>query len=282
MERKVLGRGLDALIGGDEGAPKERVQMIRIDQVQLSPFQPRMTFSDRKIEELAQSIREKGIIQPVLVRPGENDTFELIAGERRLRAATLAGLGEIPAIVRRVADSDVLEMAIVENVQREDLNAIDEAKAYHRLSLEFGFNIEQISKKVGKDQSTISNILRLLKLPEKVQDFLNRELITVGHAKAILSLIDPESQIQFCHKIIEKGLSVRQAEFLTSRQARRHKSRGRKEDDPNIRALEKRLMDVFGTKVKITHKKKRGKIEIEYYSLDDLERVLRKLCVNEE
>lgn len=280
MDRKVLGRGLDALIpAADPNAPKERVQMLKVTQVQASTFQPRLTFSQEKIEQLAKSVQEKGIIQPILVRALEGDRFELIAGERRLRAAKHLGLLEVPAIVRRVADADLLEMSIVENVQREELNALEEAKAYRRLAQEFGFSQDTIAQRVGKDKTSISNLLRVLNLPKSIQDFLSENRITLGHAKALLSLSDEKRQIALCDAILKKNLSVRQAELLASPQKARFSGRsaGRVEKDAELRALEEKLQHKLGTKVRIHHGRKRGKIEIEYFSLDDLDRVLRLL-----
>ncbi len=274
MERKVLGRGLDALITPTDAGAKERVQTLRLEQIHASRFQPRLRFSQEKIEELANSIREKGVIQPVLVRATGVDQYELIAGERRLRAAKHLGLAEVPAIVRRVADADLLEMSIIENVQREELNALEEAKAYQRLAQEFGRTQDEIAKQVGKDKTSISNLLRLINLPEEIQEKLSDNLISFGHAKAILSLGDTRSQIRLCQAIIKKGLSVRQTEQMTS--PRRPRGRSAKTNDPGaeIRDLESRLQHRLGTKVRIHHGKKRGRIEIEYYSLEDLDRVL--------
>jgi ParB family chromosome partitioning protein len=282
MERKVLGRGLEALIPVDSQGIKERVLMLKVSQVQASRLQPRLNFSQEKIQELANSIREKGVIQPVLVRAAGVDQYELIAGERRLRAVKHLGLTEIPAIVRRVADADLLEMSIIENIQREELNAVEEAKAYRRLAQEFGLTQDTIANRVGKDKSSISNLLRLLNLPEKIQDYLSKEFITFGHAKAILSLTDAKRQITFCEQIIERNLSVRQAEIAAGQ--RLHPKRkaarvGAPAADSHIRDLEERLQHALGTRVRVHHGKKRGKIEIEYYSLEDLDRVLALLGV---
>ena len=276
MERK-LGKGLEALIPTTD-LPKERVQTLKVEQIQASRFQPRLNFSSQKIEELAKSIQEKGVIQPILVRALENDQYELIAGERRWRAVKHLGLAEIPAIIRRVADADLLEISIIENVQREELNPVDEAKAYRRLAQEFGHSQDHIADKVGKDKTSISNLLRILNLPDEIQEHLSNNLITLGHAKALLSLGDPKRQVRFCQTIIEKGLSVRQMEFLASqktlRRAARHKS-----DIPEIKSLEEKLQHVLGTKVRIHQGRKRGRIEIDYYSLEDLSRVLKILGV---
>ncbi|MGH7197287.1 MAG: ParB/RepB/Spo0J family partition protein [Candidatus Omnitrophota bacterium] len=281
MERKVLGRGLEALIPADSQGIKERVQMLKVSQVEASRLQPRLNFSQERIQELANSIREKGVIQPVLVRAAGEDRYELIAGERRLRAVKHLGLTEIPAIVRRVTDADLLEMSLIENIQREELNPVEEAKAYRRLAQEFGLTQDTIAARVGKDKSSISNLLRILNLPDKIQDYLSKEFITFGHAKAILSLGDPKRQITFCEQIIERHLSVRQAEIGASQRLspKRKAARAALTADSNLRDLEEKLQHALGTKVRLHHGKKRGKIEIEYYSLEDLDRVLALLGV---
>ncbi len=279
MERRVLGRGLNALIPQTPaGTPdsRERVQILKTEQIFTSRFQPRLTFSQEKIEELANSIREQGVIQPILVRAVDVDKYELIAGERRLRAVKHLGNNEIPAIVRRVADADVLEMSIIENIQREELNALEEAKAYRRLAQEFGHTQNQIANRVGKDISSVANILRLLNLPEKIQEFLSQNLITFGHARALLAIKDEARQMSVCEKVMEQGLSVRQVEQLTTSPARRSGSKitKKKQNDVHLRSIEEKLQQILGTKVRIQHGIKRGKIEIEYYSLEDLNRVL--------
>ncbi len=280
MERKVLGKGLEALIPTDD-KPTERVQLLKVSQVHASRFQPRLNFVESKIQELAKSIKEKGVIQPIIVRALDNDNFELIAGERRLRALKYLGLAEVPAIVRRVPDADVLEMSLIENIQRQELNAIEEGKAYRRLMQEFGLNQESIAERVGKDKSSVSNTLRILNLPEKIQDYLSKEFITFGHAKALLSLGDAKRQISFCEKIIKRGLSVRQAEFLTNSKLRPKSRRVNLSANTDIKNLEEKLQHVLGTKVRIHHGKKRGRVEIEYYSFDDLERLLKILGVGQ-
>lgn len=280
MEKKVLGRGLEALIPQDLDQAKEKIQPLKTEQIHASRLQPRLNFSQEKIEELAQSIKEKGVIQPILVRTVGENRYELIAGERRLRAVKHLGLSEIPAIVRRVADADLLEISIIENIQREELNPIEEAKAYRRLAQEFGHTQDHIANRVGKDKTSISNLLRILNLPDKVQDYISKNMISFGHAKALLSLGDGDRQILFCEKIIKKNLSVRQCEQMTGG----HKSRGklspRRQENIELRAIEEKLQHILGTKVRIHHGKKRGKIEIEYYSLDDLERLLKILRIS--
>ncbi len=277
MEKRVLGRGLEALIPQEAAQSKERVQSLKTSEIHASKYQPRLTFSQEKIEELASSIREKGVIQPVLVRETSQGHYELIAGERRLRAAKHLGLTEIPAIVRRVADADLLEISIIENIQREELNAVEEAKAYRRLAQEFGHTQDHIANRVGKDKTSISNLLRILNLPEKIQDYISKNTISFGHAKVLLSLGDEKQQMSFCERIIQKSLSVRQFEQLTSGFRTRKKVSARRQQSDELRSLEEKLQHRLGTKVRIQHGKKRGKIEIEYYSLDDLDRVLKLL-----
>ncbi len=279
MDRKVLGRGLEALIPAGVQDNRERIQNLKLHQISPSRFQPRVQFGKEKLEELANSIREKGVIQPILVRSTGADQYELIAGERRFRAAKHLGLEEIPAIIRKIADADALETAIIENIQREELNPVEEAKAYRRLAQEFGVTQDAIAKRVGKDKSSISNLLRLLNLPDKIQDYISQNMITMGHAKALLSLLDPKKQAALCEKIIKNGLSVRQIELLSQRGQTRRAKTVAFTRDAEIRNLEDKLQHVLGTKVRILHGKKRGNIQIEYFSLEDLERVLKILGV---
>jgi ParB family transcriptional regulator, chromosome partitioning protein len=281
MERKVLGRGLEALIPTLQDNTREKVIMIKTSNIQPSKFQPRLNFSIEKITELANSIKEKGVIQPVLVRVMADGQYELIAGERRLRAIKLLGIDELPAIIRRVSDADALETSIIENIQREELNALEEAKAYRRLAMEFGLTQDTIADRVGKDKSSISNLLRILNLPEIIQEYLNKNMISFGHAKALLSIQDEKRQVAFCEEIIQRGLSVRQAELgYAESKKRRAKTIKNFTGDPDIRFLEEQLQHALGTKVRIFPGKKRGKIEIEYYSIDDLERVLKLLNIS--
>lgn len=276
MERKVLGRGLEALIPQDAAPKEHKAATLRMDQIKVSPFQPRQEFDMDKIHELANSIREKGVIQPVLVRPRVGNFYELIAGERRFRAARLLGMEEIPAIVRQASDTELLEISIIENVQREELNPVEEARAYRRLAQEFGHTQDAIADKVGKDKSSVSNLLRVLNLPQEIQVFLSKNVISMGHAKALLAFPDSKTQLDYCKAIIEKGWSVRQVENASKpkkRAAKRYSISG----DADIRELENRLREALGTKVRVLHSKKRGKIEIDYYSLDDLDRLITRL-----
>lgn len=280
MERRVLGRGLDALIPSmPDSGNKEVVRTLKVVDVKASKFQPRLHFSDEKIQELAQSIKEKGVIQPILVRSHTDGSFELIAGERRLRAVKFLGLTEIPAIVRRVSDADLLELSIIENVQREELNCLEEAKAYQRLAQEFNYSQDQIAEKVGKNKSSVSNLLRILNLPTKVQDYISQNLITFGHAKALISAGDEARQVLLCEEIVLRGLSVRQIEAILQPANPNKKAKIVKPADRDVQALENALQVALSTKVRIRHQKKRGKIEIEYYSLEDLERLTKIMGV---
>jgi len=272
MDRSVLGRGLSALI--PEGhQEREKIQNIEIEKIKTSKFQPRQFFSEGRIKELAESIREKGIIQPILVRP-QGDVFEIIAGERRYRAAKLLNLKEVPAIVKQVKDADVLELSLIENIQREELNRMEEARAFSRLAREFSMTHEVISKRVAKDRATISNTLRLLELPEKIQSFLEENSITMGHAKALLSLEKEKDRIRLCKSIMKKGLSVRQTENWVRAKAMKPEGSSRRKKDVHLSGIEEKLQHQFGTRVKILQGKKRGKIVIEYFSQEDLNRIL--------
>ena len=280
MERNVLGKGLSALI--PEGAQaKDRIQTVLIDEIRASSFQPRKNFPEGSLKELAESIREKGVIQPVLVRQIEGG-YELIAGERRFRAVKLLGHKEIPVIVKKVADADLLEIALVENIQREELNKIEEAKAYDRLARDFGLTHETISRRVGKDRATITNILRLLELPDKIQKFLEENTITMGHARSLLGIGDSKQQLKLCDRIVRKGLSVRQVEnTVRSEGGARKIYRSRPHRNPQIQHYEESLQHRLGTRVRIAQGKKRGKILIDFYSADDLNRVLTLLIPEE-
>ena len=271
---KRLGRGLEALIPEKitniEDAQK--IGKLKVSSIVPNRFQPRKRFDSERLKELKDSISEKGIIQPVIVRPVE-DGFELIAGERRFRAAQELGHEEIPAIIKDVADADSLEIALIENIQREELNPVEEANAYMNLMQKFNFTQEEISKAVGKNSSTISNTMRLLTLPELIQDYISDALISMGHAKAVLSLPTERSRIRFAKKIIRKNLSVRQAEELV-RQKMQKPQRSKPEKDAHLARIEEELQHYLGTRVKVLHGKKRGRVEIFYYSNEDLERVL--------
>lgn len=280
MERIVLGKGLSALLP-QEKKNNERVEMIEIDRLEPSPYQPRQYFSETRIQELADSIKEKGMIQPILAREN-NGRYEIIAGERRFRAAKLNGLKEIPVIVKKVSDSDVLEISIIENIQREELNRIEEARAYKRLAAEFSLTHEMISQKVSKDRTTITNILRLLELPDKIQQMVEENIISMGHARSLLSLDRPEEQLKLADLIVKKALSVRQCEEkVRSRMSELgHLPKAKKRTDVHIALAEEKLQHQLGTRVKVLQGKKRGKIVIEYFSQDDLNRILEIIHPN--
>lgn len=277
-EKRALGRGLSALIPErpleETIASGDRVLTVSIDKIIPSKYQPREKFSEDKLSELTQSIKEKGVVQPLLVRETPSG-YELIAGERRLRAMKALDIKDVSVIVKNVSDLDVLELGLIENIQRENLNSIEEAHAYKRLIDEFGFTQEKISEVIGKDRSTIANTLRLLLLPKKIQEFIQKGDLTLGHAKAILGIQSERMQLIISEKVIKKGLSVREVETLISRRSGSGKKVDEKDDF--VKYMEDELQKIFGTKVRILHGKKRGSISIEYFSKDDLERIIKIL-----
>lgn len=280
---RALGRGLHALIpetaagllSPAESRQEERIARLPVAQIRANPYQPRAAFNQDKLQELVESVRERGIIQPVIVRQAK-DGYELVAGERRLRAAKALGWSEIPAIIRPATNRESLELSLLENIQRDDLNPIEEAKAYERLSTEFGLTQEAIAKATGKQRSSVSNTLRLLRLPEKIIAAIRAGTISAGHAKALLSIDDARAQLAAFERMLAEGASVRTAEGMT-RRARTPGARRMRSSDPEIRALEERLQHALGTKVQILHAKKRGKILLDYYSHDDLQRLVETL-----
>jgi len=265
MGRKALGKGLEALIPGEA----ERVENISVDRISHSPYQPRMKFSEERLNELAQSIKEQGIIQPLLVRRTKKG-FELVYGHRRFEAAKRAGLEIIPAVIKELTDRELLEIGLIENVQREDLNPIEEARAYHRLNTEFGLTQEEIANRVGKERSTVTNRIRLLSLPDTVVSALSEGRITEGHARALLSLKDKSVIERELKRILREKKTVRAVE-----------SRAKKVN-PHIIQIQDDLSALFGTKIKIIKGRKKGKIEIEFYSDNDLERILEILRRSEK
>jgi len=305
MQKKTaLGRGLGDLIHAppvrrQEAAPAalapapalgEVVRKVALDAVVPSPLQPRKNLREESLAELVDSIREHGVIQPLIVRE-VNGHFELIAGERRWRACTRLGLSEIPIIVRTASDRDVLEMALIENLQREDLNAIEEAEAYARLAREFSLKQEDIAQRVGKNRATVANAIRLLDLTVEVKDLLAGGQLSVGHAKVLLSLKDAALQTAAAGHIVRRGLTVRATEQLVSDASKQGRlpadtvtaaapgkkpgsSAGRAVGTPEVRDLEEKLRERFATKVSIHHNDKKGRVEIEYYGNTDLDRIL--------
>jgi ParB family chromosome partitioning protein len=273
--KTALGKGLEALL------PERGDEVIRIDIEKILPneYQPRKVFRDEALKELSLSIKEKGVLQPVLVSRLGDGTFRLIAGERRWRAAHLAGLRKIPALIKEVSSQDSIEMALVENIQREELNPIETAEALNRLSTDFHLTQEALSQRVGKDRATVANYLRILKLPDEIKTLVNDTTLSLGHAKALLTVESRQKQIEAAREIIRHGLSVRGAEALCKKLSGASRPKTIKKQDklPEVADLEGKLARSLGTKVKIHHKDKRGKIEIEYYSLDELDRLLEIL-----
>lgn len=279
-KRAVLGKGLSALISENvdeagRSASQKGTAIIKTSEIDYNSFQPRLHYEEAALEELKSSIKEKGILQPILIRT-KGDRFEVVAGERRLRAAQAIGMQEVPVVIKDVSDEEALVLALIENIQREELNVIEEAKAFKRLIDDFHLTQEQVADAVGKNRSTVTNILRLLKLPAAIQDAVAKNLISMGHARTLLSVEDEKKQYQIFLAIMEKGSSVRQAEVMTHSDVLDGKKRIRvkKEKDHEIAYLEEELRSLLGTKVSIESKKKRGKIIIDYYSLDDLDRIL--------
>ena len=277
MQKKVLGKGLRALMPEKAIERGIKVMNLKIEEIDFSQVQPRQEISPGKLEELIASIREKGVIQPVLVRPKE-DGYELIAGERRLRAARKLGFTQLPAIIKDVEDSEALQLSLIENIQREDLNPLEEAQAYEQLISKFGFTQEKIARMVGKNPSSVSNSLRLLKLPKEIQSALRKGMITMGHARSILALKGLDMQGHIFKRTVAQNLSVRELESLVAKRlggtAKRKRALLR---DPHLVALEEQLQRVLGTKIKIIAGRKRGRIVLEYYSLNDLERIIKLL-----
>lgn len=272
VRRSGLGKGLGALLpGAEEGT----LMMCEVGRLSPNPFQPRRGMREEGIEELARSIKEKGVLQPILVRRKDSN-YEIVVGERRWRAAQRAGLKEIPVIVKDISDREALEMALVENLQREDLDPIEQAEAFLSLMREYGYTQEEVARRVGKDRSSVANTVRLLKLPEEVKEALRKGEITAGHARALLAEEDPERQKALCAEVIRKGLSVRETEELV-RGKRPSRRKSLPLPDPEVERLVEELQQIFKTRVRILRKGERGKIELEFYSLDDFDRIVEIL-----
>lgn len=304
MAKQALGRGLGALMGGNTGkapapspaplpaavaepAPEkkdslEQVQRIPISQISPCSFQPRKDFAPEALQELADSIREQGVLQPLLVRRLNGSRYELIAGERRWRAAQLAGLNELPVLVREADDLKVLELALIENLQRENLNPVEEALGYAKLIKDFSLTQEEAALKVGKNRATVANLLRILQLAPEILNYVRSNLLSFGHAKAILGITHPESQKQLAEEVIRNGLSVRETEHLVTERnqqttARAHNGSLAKPPhtpDVHISALQTKLQERFGSKVLVRYRKGKGAVEIRFFNDDDLDRIL--------
>lgn len=284
-KKMALGKGLGALIPGPSVAPSEPSDRDRtyllcdIDLIHPNRYQPRRKFSEEELEELSRSIREQGVIQPLVVRKNSHG-YELIAGERRLRAAKLAGLTQVPIVVKELSDSQMLEMSIVENVQREDLNPLEESGAYHRLMTEFSLTQEQVADRVGKSRSAIANFLRLRQLPEEIKATLMDGSISLGHAKVLLGAKNTAQQMEIWRQIVTKGLSVRETEILLNRLKDPPPPPETPEpgsEEIYFSGVADNLSHRFGTKVRINRRGKKGKVEIEFYNDDDLDRLLHLL-----
>lgn len=283
MSKRALGKGLESLIQQYEeesgASVTEGVEEIQIKHVIPNPDQPRKTFDEESLKELADSISEQGVIQPIIVEKS-GERYIIIAGERRFRASRLAGLETIPGLIRKYTHEQKLEIALIENIQREDLNSIEEAKAYLSLMKSLNISQETVAQKVGKKRSTIANSLRLLKLPEDMQESLKQGNISAGHARAILSVLNPSDMVILFSRITSNDLSVRESEHQAAslnngvrKVSSPKRDKAGNSPDPEIRRIEQKFLDVLGTKVTVKGGLKKGKIEIDYYSLDDLERI---------
>ncbi len=279
MAVRRLGKGLSALIPdipSDEPQQSERLRDVEVSKVRPNPFQPRENFDPTALQELKQSISENGIIQPISVRVA-NSGYELIAGERRLRAVSELGLDRIPAYVMEVTtDEEMIELSLIENIQRENLNAVDEAKGYQTLVIKCNLTQDEVAKKVGKDRTTITNSLRILRLPKIIQDSLIKDEISAGHARSLLTLPKKEDQINLWKQTLKKKYSVRQIEDIVKAEkpAAMPRKKSPPKQDPFINEAENKLRGILGTQVRIKDRKGKGKIEIEYYSNSDIERIL--------
>ncbi|MBI5183993.1 MAG: ParB/RepB/Spo0J family partition protein [Nitrospinae bacterium] len=274
MQRKVLGRGLGALIPDSEEISENNITYIPVERVYPNRYQPRKVFDEKKIEELACSIKEKGVIQPIIVQRKGNGYYELIAGERRWRAIQKIGIDRIPALIRDVSDSEAIELALTENIHREDLNPIEEALVYKQLIEEFHLTQEEISKRVGKERSSISNYLRILKLPTIIREDINNDLLSMGHARAIVGIDSPEEQKKLRDIILKKGMSVREVEAYIRNKKNNGQIKQEKQRDIFLLKGEEELQRDLGTKVKIIRGRRGGRIEVYFYSDEDLERII--------
>src|SRR5215831_517990 len=286
MNKRPLGRGLSALISTDQSpAGNDEVRELEIDLIRPGQQQPRTTFDQPKLEELAQSIRTSGVIQPLLVRPA-GGLFELVAGERRWRAAQIAGLVRVPAIVRDIPDEKLLELALIENIQRAELNPIEEANAYRRLIDSLGLTQDEVARRVGRDRTFITNYLRILKLPTDIQELIEKDRVSFGHARALLGVPDPMTQRRLAQKIVKHNWSVRETErrvkYLHQEQANSARTAIERSPDPNIRAAETKLRRALSTQVRIVPGRPGtpGRLEIEYYDMNDLDRLFNLIVRN--
>lgn len=277
MDKRALGKGLSALIPERQQTKSERVAFLRTDLINDNSHQPRMHYDIEKIEDLKKSIKEQGILQPILVRE-KSDGYEVIAGERRLKAARALGLEEVPVIIKEVSDKDAFVIALIENIQREELNPIEEAEAYQKLINQFEYTQEQVAESVSKNRSTVTNSLRLLKLPEDIKQSVFNGDISMGHARALLGADSSSEQKRIHDLILRNNISVREVEAQIKVQQKNQKqTKEIKEKSPQIVEIQDGLQKILGTKVIVDSKKKRGKIVIEYYSLEELKRIVGRI-----
>lgn len=277
MTKKALGKGLKAFIPEEYGILKEeRYAEVDLEELVPNPLQPRLKFDDQSIEELAQSIKETGVIQPILAIP-EEDHYKIIVGERRWRAAQAAGLRRIPVIIRNIPIEQQLEISLIENLHREELNPLEIALAYQRLTEELNYTQQDIAEKVGKDRTSITNYLRLLRLPKEIQDYISNNKISMGHARALLGLEDPNLQISLCRKIVQKSISVREVEKTVQKLSSGLPSPREKRLDPDLAALQEELLKLLKTKVFIRGNRNKGVLKVYYFSLDELNRIYSQI-----
>lgn len=278
-KERGLGRGLDALLATDlYGLDSEQVVYMETERITPRPGQPRTTFSERTLEELAQSLKNHGMLQPLLLRP-KGDGFEIIAGERRWRAAQMAGLDRLPALVKEIGDGEAAEISLIENIQRDDLSSVEEARAYKHLIERHGYTQERVAEAIGKSRAHVANTLRILSLPEKVLQMIDSRQLTAGHARTLLALPDAAAQLRQAAEIIDKRMSVREAEAegRSKRKGRKRSATGQEVKTADIIDLEEQLQEHFSTRVEICPGSRGGRIQISYYDAEDLERILELL-----
>jgi ParB family chromosome partitioning protein len=277
MKKRALGKGLKAFLPEDYGILKdEKFVDVDVEDLLPNPLQPRQEFDQESISELARSIEETGILQPLVVVPEENH-YKIVVGERRWRAAQKIGLAKIPAIVRHLSEEEQIEASLVENLQRKDLNPIEVALSYQKLIQELSYTQETVAKKVGKDRTSVTNFLRLLKLPPEIQKMVAEGKISMGHARALITLENPDQQIFLSRLIVEKNLSVRETEKMMSEKRQASSSKTKPEMDPDLQALQDNLVEILGTKVAISGNANKGMIKLFYFSLEDLNRIFDKI-----
>jgi ParB family chromosome partitioning protein len=280
MDRPKLGRGLGALLGKqvEEPEPTEQVLRVPLSDIRPNPWQPRSVVTEESLRSLVESIRSNGVLQPIVLRRRGDGGYELVAGERRWRAAAMASMTEIPAVVRNVADNQMLLLALLENIQRENLNSIERAHGYVQLMRTFEWTQEELAEHVHEARATVANTVRLLELPEELRDLVSRGTITAGHARALLALKDPDAQRRLCERIIKESLSVRQAEDIVNNvRVTIPGTPRRRAPPPHIRELQERLQRALGAKVTIKERKRGGRVTIDFFTHDDFERVLNLL-----